>query len=356
MRELCEAHRQSKPVIALLDDPSVSDRLTKAEARRLLTGGDWAMRYAEWGMEYDPQMQLQLHEYLFANEEIEWNRLGVFQLVTIRLIVERALGLEHDSTYVQRHGQRRIALPKPRGSKVFHVYCSASNIGCKELMDEVAQMSGRWSSLKLTEDTNDLRAMRCECMLLYLTAQTWTSSERSARLASEVRLALDRKIRVVMAHEMPGVGGQSERHAVEFGTFFAETPHVVLSLGLYDTLASPLKGGVWRQASLEMLMDTIARAKPQEEAVFRLPVAQRLPSPRRSGGAVANGTSAAPASAPASAPAPAPASAPAPLEDEVEAAEASRGANAEAAPVAASQQAVESESENGSSLANFFHV
>ena len=43
--------------------------------------------------------------------------------------------------------------------------------------------------------------------------------------------------------------------------------------------AGTLKGGAWRQISLEMLLAAVQGGNRQEEAAFRLPEARRLPPP-----------------------------------------------------------------------------
>ena len=52
---------------------------------------------------------------------------------------------------------------------------------------------------------------RCECMLLYLNASTWTYGEASAQLAREVSHAMDLNVRLLLAHEMIGGEGQEGR-------------------------------------------------------------------------------------------------------------------------------------------------
>jgi hypothetical protein len=93
-------------------------------------------------------------------------------------------------------------------------------------------------------------------MLLYLNALTWTSGEESARLADEVVRARDLGAHVLLAHEMVGIG-QEERHGCEFSVFFAcadgTTPQELLHSGLYAEVATPLKGGPWRQASMKLI-------------------------------------------------------------------------------------------------------
>lgn len=91
---------------------------------------------------------------------------------------------------------------------------------------------------------------------------------------------------MLLAHEMPGVGGQEERHGVDFSSFFANangaTPTELLKRGIYSEIAVchvprppttavsrfnpsasahdsmavwqvPLKGGAWREASMALL-------------------------------------------------------------------------------------------------------
>ena len=58
-------------------------------------------------------------------------------------------------------------------------------------------------------------------MLVYLNATTWTSGEASDALAADVAAALRVGVELVLAHEVPGIGGQAERGAVLFSTFFS---------------------------------------------------------------------------------------------------------------------------------------
>ena len=62
---------------------------------------------------------------------------------------------------------------------------------------------------------------KCGHLLCYLTGQTWTGGKLSEAFAEEVQLAMKLGVHVLLAHEMPGLFGQSARHGAEFGTFFA---------------------------------------------------------------------------------------------------------------------------------------
>ena len=105
--------------------------------------------------------------------------------------------------------------------------------------------------LRVTRKLDDL--IHCERMLLYLNGLTWTSGEETAALAAEVAQALALGIPVQLAHEMVGEGGQEARHGCEFGSFFAcergATPSILLRAGIYGPIASPLKGGEWREVT-----------------------------------------------------------------------------------------------------------
>ena len=108
----------------------------------------------------------------------------------------------------------------------------------------------------------------CDHMLLYLNALTWTSGEASCDLAAEIAVAMSAGVPVLLAHEMPGIGGQAARHGVAFGTFFASdaTPMALLKAGIYSSIAVALKGGEWREASMVMMADALAAEPTKRES------------------------------------------------------------------------------------------
>uniref|UniRef100_A0A7S2C867 Uncharacterized protein n=1 Tax=Haptolina brevifila TaxID=156173 RepID=A0A7S2C867_9EUKA len=285
----------------------------------------------------------ELYESLFAEPPIEWNRLGCFQDVTMRLIAEAILPAERSGrTYVQ--GELVNCSPTlslPTGDASFHVYCSPHNPGAADLMAELAEAHGlriekaqaggtalgggtafkegaapapasasetsqhpggvRWSrrahrEMTSKEKTNRERTSqmstrgrrgggsratqaplevtsmledlpRCQQFVLLLTGQTWTGGERSAALAAEVEMAMQLEIPILLAHEMPGLG-QEGRHGVEFSTFFAcdegATPNSLLRAGIYSKIATALKGGAWRKASMVLLLQGVQSANNAE--------------------------------------------------------------------------------------------
>ena len=202
---------------------------------------------------------------------------GNFQDVTMRLIAERLLPIElQGATFLQGEVAhvRNTRLPSPRRGFTFHVYCSPLIEGTNALMQELVQafveptetLSGSFKNLQepvkvqTTERLCDLPD--CECFLVYLNSLTWTSGERSTAFAAEVKEAMRLGVRLLLAHEMPGIGGQAARHGVDFSTFFAcslgATPPDLLKRGIYTQIAVPLKGGAWREASMVMLAKALA--------------------------------------------------------------------------------------------------
>ena len=165
--------------------------------------------------------------------------------------------------------RKRLTIAPPRAShqKRYHVFCSPRNAGARELIDELCAEEGL-PSVALTSDAGEIGA--CEYILVYLTGLTWTSAEASAAFAAQIERAMDLEVLVLLAHEMPGIGGQEERHGCEFDTFFAceegATPNRLLKRGVYDTIAIPLKGGGWRHTSLVMLAQGLSTAASASKA------------------------------------------------------------------------------------------
>ena len=266
MIELRATVAKGKPIIALVDADAKKGGLTKQQVLEQLLASD--ANYEKWGFKDDGPRGHALHEALFAAEPIEWNRIGAFQDITMRLIAQRLLPEGHAPSYVQGEliSQPVAALPHPRDGRQYHVCMHASNAGAAALLEEV----GAALELKI-ETTTELRRMEeCECMLVYLNAATWTSGEASAALAVAIGLAMDLEVRLLLAHEMVGVGGQEARGGCEFASFFScpdgATPATLLKRGIYDTIAVALKGGAWREASMVMMAQALAEP-PRERAV-----------------------------------------------------------------------------------------
>ena len=159
----------------------------------------------------------------------------------------------------------------------------------------------------LLATTDAASSAEADHFLLLLNAQTWTRGEESDALATELMTAMDNGMHILLAHEMPGMGGHEERHACEFGCFFSHAdgtsaaptcracgpalsalsfrdgdlaspsvhvhcgyvkhvhvpavhvyvnihfhlaaPDKLLKRGIYSEIALPLKGGAWREVS-----------------------------------------------------------------------------------------------------------
>jgi len=281
VRELIAAAKRGKPVIAIVDLDESRDGLSLQQVHeQVLRAAD---HYEEWGIEVGAPHGQELFDHLFTIEPIEWNYIGHFQDVTMRLIAERLLPSNAiHATYVDNEITRRPSKPLPPPRASFHVYCSAFNLGALALMKEVAHelglllREGETSQdlpsappagvLCVTSDKGDLPL--CDHMLLYLTSQTWTTGE-SPQLASEVEEARTLGVHVLLTHEMRGVGGQDQRDGCDFGVFFAcaqgSTPEELLKGGVYSEIAVPLKGGSWRKASMALLGLALAMTKEQAD-------------------------------------------------------------------------------------------
>eukprot|EP00966_Prymnesium_polylepis_P108200 2504989-Prymnesium_polylepis.1 len=104
MRELLRAVLTNKPIIALMEPDPSHGGLTRAQIRdalELASNGptclcvQWGLVEKAEGWGYELPSGEQLYNAVFAQEPIEWNRLGRFQDVTMRLIAERLLPANH---------------------------------------------------------------------------------------------------------------------------------------------------------------------------------------------------------------------------------------------------------------------
>jgi len=129
--------------------------------------------------------------------------------------------------------------------------------------------------------------LECETMLLYLTADTWTSGEMSKKLASEVMLAMTAGVKVVLVHEAPSWDNK-QTNACPFESFFScergATPVDLLHAGVYRSIANALRAEPLRTASFVMLVKSLGAAdnfvrKPNEMLVkSQLAVVDRMAS------------------------------------------------------------------------------
>lgn len=257
----------------------------------------------EWG--FTPPEPTTIYHELFKHASIEWNRIGSFQDVTMRLVAQRLLAdtpnaavLDNKPTMVQDEvSHEKPEIMTPDNGKQYHLYCSQQNPGALALIKEVAaamgmkvdsdevnplkerSQSARGGNFKRRigfrkAETHDRKPTGelyvttrleniadCEHMLLYLDGTTWTSKGKSTELGNEVEEAMDADVHLLLAHEMPGLY-QEKRKGVDFSTFFAcdrgATPEKLLKRGIYKDIACPLKGGEWRAVSLVIVARALA--------------------------------------------------------------------------------------------------
>ena len=73
-------------------------------------------------------------------------------------------------------------------------------------------------------------------------------------------------VKLLLCHEMEGLGGQEARNGCLFDIFFsnpngAATPQELLQKSIYSSIATPLKGGPWRPTSMAMLWGALVEAQ-----------------------------------------------------------------------------------------------
>jgi len=292
LRELAAATTKIKPVIALVDIDESRGGLSHDEIHSQLL--EAKHHYEKWGFGSQVPQGEVLYRHLFAHDPIEWNRLGHFQDVTMRLIAERVAlppsGFGSTTVLAELEHKLLDFKPPPLKKTHFHVFCSQHNPGALSLFQEVAASQSvtekrrthlpgggylRRKSQTSVKRRTVMRSIRvttnvdelpyCEHCLVYLTNDTWTGGARSVRFAVEVEKAMELGLHLLLAHEMLGIGGQEARHACEFANFFANedgaTPPRLLHGGIYKQIAVPLKGGAWRPVSMVMMAQAICRVE-----------------------------------------------------------------------------------------------
>ena len=92
MIELRSTVSKGKPIIPVLDPDQSRGGLTKAQIKQQLIESDG--KWERWGFNTDDlgdDKGEELYSTLFSYEPVDWNRIGAFQDVTMRLIAERLL-------------------------------------------------------------------------------------------------------------------------------------------------------------------------------------------------------------------------------------------------------------------------
>ena len=140
MREFTQTIEDGKPIIAILDPTNKQAGLSVEDVRELV-------------LEHDSARGAHHFERLLSEPPLEWNRLGIFQDVTLKLIAERLLpepriqravrAASHvDRTCIYYSGEHERLrqsphVPVPRDGKAFHVFASRHNQGARSLIAEL---------------------------------------------------------------------------------------------------------------------------------------------------------------------------------------------------------------------------
>ena len=158
MRELLRAVHERKKIIPLLEPDEKRGGLTPMQVYQELAKVHRADKYAAWGLKSEvaewglaseiPRPE-KLRSAIFGRgvREIEWNRIGFFQDVTMRLIGEALLSLDqHRATFVHDEVINKVRPLEPPSHRLgyeYHVYVSPHNQGAKALIEELNKTLGQ---------------------------------------------------------------------------------------------------------------------------------------------------------------------------------------------------------------------
>ena len=153
-----------------------------------------------------------------------------------------------------------------------HKYKPSSMYKVSALQDDELASSVEDDNLKTYSMASTSDLLECEMMLLYLTADTWTSGVLSKKLGDEVRSAMMVGVKIFLVHEAPSWDSKTT-NACPFENFFAceqgTTPQRLLHAGIYRPIANALRAEPLRTASFVMLVKSLGAAdnfvrKPNE--------------------------------------------------------------------------------------------
>lgn len=197
MRELVAGTKASKPLIALLEPDTDRGGLRMDEVEKLLIEAEAS--YTNWGFDTDAPRGDAVFDALMRSPPIDWDRLGEFQEVSLRLIAERLLSVQiveltgrplrrmsstalrnicgrsskrFSSGYIRRDAAVRTyvqgeltrtecRLMGPRFGRRYHLYCSPLVAGTAELIEELREAFRL--DLQVSQDPDELQ--QCERML-----------------------------------------------------------------------------------------------------------------------------------------------------------------------------------------------
>ena len=318
MRELLRAVVLERKIITMLEPDGRRGGLTPDAIFEQLM--ESPTRFIGWGLDKDfyewkrldrsnslptkmPSPK-QMHDALFKSPILisEWQRSKEFQDVVFKQIVQALLRNPSDVSGKSDKELRvaaeakPFALPAPRLGCKFHFYYSENNKGAKELIAELqdclvkdARRLKREPSqmLKYTfememlgdfarddnnkeQDKIEEGSRACEAMLLLLNSHTWTDSVQSGALACEVGKAMNLGVNFIIAHEVPdltdfeksipdsAISDAEKPKACSFEQVVSGTPQILRDAGIYNSIAIPMKSGVYRKSSLLKLLEHIS--------------------------------------------------------------------------------------------------
>jgi len=306
VKEMTRAIVRKKQITLLLPDAEVHGAFTTAMIGEVVTD-EWVQKWkldkklAEWARDWGvaevkTPTGAEICDALFQQPPLEWSRITTFQDCTMVLMCRRLLPkTEKRDVYLQGADSFRL----PKGHRAVSLYCSPHNPGARELANELnsvfgdsstrsslslvtrksrsiglrcstsssvqrmaapitsryrsrsprsaPSMSGRLLHIANVESWSDLA--KCDHMLVYLNALTWTHSPEE--LAAEIREAGRVGLHLQPCHEFPSVvDTDSSRHALEFKQVMDSTPADLKKwpTNIYSQIAISLKGWpTWRR-------------------------------------------------------------------------------------------------------------
>jgi hypothetical protein len=176
-----------------------------------------------------------LRQLFDVNPIVPWFRAVQFQLLTLRLILQRVLGTLAGELYIPGHILHKMEpmLP-PAPPAVFHLHVSCNNPGATEVAALLASEAERIGGAPLlTTDMPDHQHLAVRT-LLYLSADL---DDSWPRLQVQVEDALRRggPSSLLLLHEQRGGCG-----AAPFDAIIERTPERLKELGVFRTTALPL--------------------------------------------------------------------------------------------------------------------
>jgi hypothetical protein len=177
-----------------------------------------------------------LRHLLTAHPMVPWFRIGAFQQVSLRQVLQRVLGLDAGEIFVPGEVLREKApVAPPAGPATFHLYTPAAlSRGADEVVALLAAEAGRIGGCQLvTTKVPGERGFAAK-MLLYLNAET---AEAWPRLQAEVEAALREggPGTLLLVHEQ-----REGKGAISFDAIIKRTPARLMELGVYRLTALPL--------------------------------------------------------------------------------------------------------------------